>query len=224
MKKLSDGEATNLYISNLPTDFNEHDLGAIFDGYEVCSKRILRSPDGSGRGVGFARFPSHEACEKVIRDFNNHTVAKDGCEPLKIQIRYADTPEQKALKQQTTAARQYRSAEYESQTFPTTPGAGSSRVAGDGPIVSYVPNSSNGYQSLGYDASNGLSAYTGGTASHISPGSAKTAMNFHVSYDSYVNGASRSTPIDDEDKTIHAPTPTPVKNEDLIHVDSQSER
>ena len=33
-----------------------------------------------------------------------------------IQIRYADTPEQKALKQQTTAARQYRTAEYESQT------------------------------------------------------------------------------------------------------------
>ncbi|KAI7293140.1 hypothetical protein KC315_g19377, partial [Hortaea werneckii] len=35
---------------------------------------------------------------------------------LQIQIRYADTQEQKSLKQQTQAARQFRSAEYEYAT------------------------------------------------------------------------------------------------------------
>lgn len=57
-------------------------------------------------------FESREACEEVIRTFNNHTIKAAG-EELQIQIRYADTQEQKSLKLQTQAARQFRSAEYE---------------------------------------------------------------------------------------------------------------
>ena len=73
LKKLSDEENTNLYVSNLPKDMNEHvslidlgsifcmvltigqELAAIFGPYKVCSSRILRNGDGTGRGVGFAR-------------------------------------------------------------------------------------------------------------------------------------------------------------------------
>lgn len=51
----------------------------------------------------------------MIKTFNNHTIKTSG-EELQIQIRYADTPEQKSLKQQTQAARQFRSAEYEYAT------------------------------------------------------------------------------------------------------------
>jgi hypothetical protein len=47
--------------------------------------------------------------------YNNHTIKANG-EELQIQIRYADTQEQKSLKQQTQAARQFRSAEYEYAT------------------------------------------------------------------------------------------------------------
>lgn len=61
------------------------------------------------------RFESREACEDVIKDFNNFTI-KSGGEEMQIQIRYADTQEQKSLKQQTQAARQFRSAEYEFAT------------------------------------------------------------------------------------------------------------
>ncbi|KAI9728198.1 MAG: hypothetical protein M1828_004659 [Chrysothrix sp. TS-e1954] len=116
LKKLSDEENTNLYVSNLPKDMNEHELGATFGIYKVCSSRILRNSDGTGRGVGFARFESRDVCENVIKEYNNMPVAKTEGEEHLIQIRFADTPEQKALKQQTTAARQYRTAEYESQT------------------------------------------------------------------------------------------------------------
>ena len=35
LKKLADTTAANLYISNLPVEYNEHDLGVIFEGYEV---------------------------------------------------------------------------------------------------------------------------------------------------------------------------------------------
>ena len=60
-------------------------------------------------------FETRDACEEVIRAFNNHSIDSAG-EELQIQIRYADTQEQKSLKQQTQAARQFRSAEYEYAT------------------------------------------------------------------------------------------------------------
>jgi hypothetical protein len=60
-------------------------------------------------------FESREACEEVIQTFNNTTIKHNG-EDLQMQIRYADTQEQKSLKQQTQAARQFRSAEYEYAT------------------------------------------------------------------------------------------------------------
>lgn len=116
LKKLSDEKNTNLYVSNLPKDMNEHELAAVFEPFKVCSSRILRNGDGSGRGVGFARFESRDVCEKVIKDFNNAPVCKPDGEEHLMQIRYADTKDQKALKQQTTAARNFRTAEYESVT------------------------------------------------------------------------------------------------------------
>lgn len=52
-------------------------------------------------------------CEEIIKMFNNTPVSRDGGEEHIIQIRYADTHEQKMLKQQTAAARQFRAAEFE---------------------------------------------------------------------------------------------------------------
>jgi hypothetical protein len=49
----------------------------------------------------------------VIKELNNTSVCKAGGEEHIMQIRYADTHEQKMLKQQTAAARQFRAAEFE---------------------------------------------------------------------------------------------------------------
>ena len=114
---------------------NEHELANFFAPHKVCSARILRDRNGHGRGVGFARyvvahfqppisimltlsccsFENRDACEDVIKTFNNRTIPT-ATEELQVQIRYADTQEQKSLKQQTQAARQFRSAEYEYAT------------------------------------------------------------------------------------------------------------
>ncbi|KAK4983282.1 hypothetical protein LTR66_008884 [Elasticomyces elasticus] len=115
LKTFADDHNTNLYVSNLPKEMNEHELGSIFTPHKVCSARILRDKNGTGRGVGFARFETREVCDDVIRDFNN-TPIKAGSEEHIIQIRFADTQEQKMLKQHTAAARQFRSAEYEYAT------------------------------------------------------------------------------------------------------------
>ncbi|KAF2859875.1 hypothetical protein K470DRAFT_282388 [Piedraia hortae CBS 480.64] len=115
LKTFADENNTNLYISNLPKTMNEHELAQLFAPHKVASTRILRDKNGHGRGVGFARFESRDVCDEVIKKFGNHTL-QSGDEELQIQIRFADTQEQKTLKQQTQAARQFRSAEYEYAT------------------------------------------------------------------------------------------------------------
>lgn len=72
LKKFSDEGNTNLYVSNIPRNMNEHvrslvmfgldvrlthgqELSEIFLPYEVCSAKVLRDSSGHGRGVGFAR-------------------------------------------------------------------------------------------------------------------------------------------------------------------------
>ncbi|PVH94928.1 hypothetical protein DM02DRAFT_660611 [Periconia macrospinosa] len=114
LKKFSDENNTNLYVSNIPKCMNEHELLTIFAPHKVCSSKILRDPSGIGRGVGFARFETREICEEVIRTFNNTPVrSKQGGEEHLIQIRYSDTQEQKLLKAQTAAGRVFRAQEYE---------------------------------------------------------------------------------------------------------------
>ncbi|KAH6614198.1 hypothetical protein C7974DRAFT_320801 [Boeremia exigua] len=113
LKKFSDDCNTNLYVSNIPKNMNEHELASIFVPHKVCSSKILRDFAGTGRGVGFARLESREICEEVIKKYNNTPVSKPGTEEHLIQIRYSDTHEQKMLKQQTAAGRVFRAAEYE---------------------------------------------------------------------------------------------------------------
>ncbi|KAF4555615.1 RNA recognition motif-containing protein 15 [Elsinoe fawcettii] len=123
LKAIADDSNTNLYVSNLPKSMNEHELANIFAPHKVCSARILRNSNGTGRGVGFARFEGRTDCEEIIRVFNNKVIEHNG-EEHTIQIRYADTQEQKHLKQTTAAARQFRSAEYEYATLAHRQGYG----------------------------------------------------------------------------------------------------
>ncbi|KAF2273047.1 uncharacterized protein EI97DRAFT_193193 [Westerdykella ornata] len=142
LKKFADENNTNLYVSNIPKNMNEHALSAIFAPHKVCSSKILRDATGTGRGVGFARFESREICEEIIRKFNNTPVSMPGGEEHLIQIRYADTQEQKMLKQQTAAGRVFRAAEYE---------VGVAQVR--------AMSAPNRYMSLSPDGQNGLNEY-----------------------------------------------------------------
>ncbi|KAH0566335.1 hypothetical protein GP486_000271 [Trichoglossum hirsutum] len=88
---------------------NYEELNSIFFGYEVESSRILRDSHGNSRGVGFARFTSRAASDEVIKLFHGQPVGREG---LLLQVRYADTEEQKKLKDETTRRRQFRATEY----------------------------------------------------------------------------------------------------------------
>lgn len=67
---------------------------------ETCSNQIYS-------------FETRDVCDEIIKNFNNTVVKKPGGEDHVIQIRFSDTHEQKLLKQQTAAARQFRAAEFE---------------------------------------------------------------------------------------------------------------
>ena len=84
------------------------ELASLFAPHKVCSARILRDKNGMGRGVGFARFEDRAACTAVVTEFNNKAVQAGG-EEYVINIRYADSPEQKTLKQAVSSARAFRS-------------------------------------------------------------------------------------------------------------------
>ncbi|KAJ1351025.1 RNA-binding motif, single-stranded-interacting protein 1 [Parelaphostrongylus tenuis] len=67
MAKQQEQDPTNLYIANLPSNFNEQMLESALSHYGmVISTRILRNADGNSRGVGFARMDSKEKCEEII--------------------------------------------------------------------------------------------------------------------------------------------------------------
>jgi len=79
------------------------------------SRLALTHPLSATLTLYSCSFENRDACEEVIKTFNNRTIPT-ASEELQVQIRYADTQEQKSLKQQTQAARQFRSAEYEYAT------------------------------------------------------------------------------------------------------------
>ncbi|KAK4052740.1 hypothetical protein OIV83_002027 [Microbotryomycetes sp. JL201] len=105
LKRLEDENSSNLYLSNLPLDYDESDLRALFLPTQVCSARVLREYDhlperkrhgvGVSRGVGFARLADRTAAEQAIKRLNKMRVP-GASGPLK--VRFADSQEQKAFK------------------------------------------------------------------------------------------------------------------------------
>ncbi|WP_411023707.1 hypothetical protein, partial [Salmonella sp. s51228] len=80
--KQQEQDPTNLYFSNLPSDFEESHLEELLAPVgHVVSTRILRDQNGLTRGVGFARLESKEKCEQAIQLLNNKAV-KGNNDPL----------------------------------------------------------------------------------------------------------------------------------------------
>ncbi|ORX87381.1 RNA-binding domain-containing protein [Anaeromyces robustus] len=102
LKNLEDLTSMNIYISNLPLDYDNDKLLELFSDFKVLSHRILKNADGTSRGVGFARFGSREIAQHVIDLFNNVTL-KGAKYPL--QVRFADSIAQKKLKNQVATSR-----------------------------------------------------------------------------------------------------------------------
>ncbi|KAI9883133.1 MAG: hypothetical protein M1823_005098 [Watsoniomyces obsoletus] len=94
---------------------NEAELEKVFlPDFKVQSSRIIRDAQNHSKGVGFARFGSRDECDQIIKKFHGQPI---GQEQLPLQVRYADTPEQKRLKHETQKRREFRANEYNSVAY-----------------------------------------------------------------------------------------------------------
>ncbi|KAI8808494.1 hypothetical protein BJ742DRAFT_282473 [Cladochytrium replicatum] len=101
LKNLQDEGSTNIYLSNLPLDMTEEQLGQLFIPLSVISTKILREPlTSQSRGVGFVRLETREDAQTAIERFHSVSLAP-GAPPL--QVRFADTIAQKRLKNNNLA-------------------------------------------------------------------------------------------------------------------------
>ncbi|CAB3403013.1 unnamed protein product [Caenorhabditis bovis] len=94
MAKLQQQEQdpTNLYIANLPLEYNEQKLEAELNKFGmVISTRILRDANQQSRGVGFARMDSKEKCEEIISALNGGRFEGMPPEAPALLIKQADT-------------------------------------------------------------------------------------------------------------------------------------
>lgn len=96
------------------------------------SSKILRDENGISRGVSFARFALPEICMEIIQKFNGHPLP----EGLTLSIRFADTPDQKKLKNLTAERRQFKTHEYNTAAF----GPGSPYAASASPVTATIPS------------------------------------------------------------------------------------
>ncbi|KAL8682251.1 MAG: hypothetical protein Q9186_001710 [Xanthomendoza sp. 1 TL-2023] len=115
LKTLANPNNTNLYLSNLPKNMNEADLQAIFKAkypeFSIVNHKVLKDENGLSRGVGFARFETHEICDQIIAEFSGLLLDEETDSHL--QIRYADTDEQKEFKAKTAKSREFKTTEYD---------------------------------------------------------------------------------------------------------------
>ncbi|KAK6544559.1 hypothetical protein TWF694_001248 [Orbilia ellipsospora] len=106
LKDLADNDSTNLYVSNLPTNWNEEKITAIFPEYAISKCRLLVNQKGASRGVAFVTFEDRGVCDEIIEKFNGIELDEPN-HHLPLQVRYADTLAQKKLKKEKAQVGQF---------------------------------------------------------------------------------------------------------------------
>lgn len=66
---------TNVYVKNLPEDFNEDKLYELFEPYgHITSHKVMFTNDGKSKGFGFVAFEDTEAAEKAVEELNEKEI------------------------------------------------------------------------------------------------------------------------------------------------------
>jgi RNA recognition motif-containing protein len=84
---------TNLYIVGLPPTYTKIELDTIFSAYgKIVGSRVMVTPSGESRGVGFVRYNDPQSAQKAIEAVNG-TVPAGFKDPLSVQ--YAKEKDEK---------------------------------------------------------------------------------------------------------------------------------
>ena len=83
----------NLYVSGLPSHYNNQDLDNLFGQYgAIITSKVLYDGDGVSRGVGFIRFDKRNEAESAILALNK--TLPNGFQ-TQLTVKFANTPNQK---------------------------------------------------------------------------------------------------------------------------------
>ncbi|GBE80348.1 hypothetical protein SCP_0300630 [Sparassis crispa] len=94
-----DLSSTNLYMQDLPLSTDETDLAVLVRPYRIISSRIFRTRLSNPPGIiAFARLETRAAAEEIIERLDGRMVYDEHATPHRIQVRFADTNEQRKLK------------------------------------------------------------------------------------------------------------------------------
>ncbi|PWN23103.1 hypothetical protein BCV69DRAFT_108025 [Microstroma glucosiphilum] len=104
LRMMSDVRSTNVYVSNLPLTMTDQQLEHLVAPHAIVSRRILSKVDGTSRGVGFIRFHTREVAQECIDRLHGKRLIGH---PHPLQARFADSENQKRLKQDTSLRKVY---------------------------------------------------------------------------------------------------------------------
>ena len=93
----------NLYVANLPQQFSQIELDAMFRPYgTIITSKVLVDPEtGLGKGIGFVRFDKYSEAETAIQALNGSQLQASS---TPILVKFANPPKATAGLNQTTAA------------------------------------------------------------------------------------------------------------------------
>lgn len=87
----------NLYITDLPADFDDVQLTKVFGAYGVITQsKVLTSSNGGGKKAILIRYQTVDEAQWIVENLNGN-IPQGLTEP--VNVRYADTPETKAARQ-----------------------------------------------------------------------------------------------------------------------------
>ncbi|KLT43292.1 hypothetical protein CC85DRAFT_60950 [Cutaneotrichosporon oleaginosum] len=100
---LQDPHSSNCYFADIPLDFTENDMRQLVYPARIASMRFLTDSSGNRRGTAMVRMDSRHQAEEVIERLNLRYTLPGCTKP--VQIRIADSENQKAFKQNVSRSR-----------------------------------------------------------------------------------------------------------------------
>ncbi|KAI3415698.1 RNA-binding motif, single-stranded-interacting protein 2 [Globodera pallida] len=114
MAKQQEQDPTNLYIANLPPEYDEEKLTELLRKFGmVISSRVLRNPDGSSRGVGFCRMGSTDACTSIIAEYHGKKLSP--ATQAQLIVKLADSSSRKFKRSTPSLRSVYSESGYKSK-------------------------------------------------------------------------------------------------------------
>lgn len=138
-EKLSKYQGVNLYIKNLPEEFDDERLQEEFAPFgTTTSAKVMRTPTGASRGFGFVCYSAPEEANKAVAEMNGKMIEN---RPLYValaqrkDVRHQQLAAQMMQQNQLRMQQQQAAAAAAAQMYPGAPGMYYPQPPGAAPVV-----------------------------------------------------------------------------------------